>query len=291
MAQTAEQGQEAGRLGCSGIEIGSTQHKELFCALLLDTFDPYRPAVIEWPTLDREARGRLVSLPFWDVAIETEENAGLRMQALADATGDPLIRKAVALNAFEERRHKDLLEHMMRFYGITLNGEIWGTPLRDPYWAFLRTGYGECFDSFFAYGLFALARQSGFFPSELVAVFEPVIQEEARHNLFFVNWVAYHRVNLSVPRRIDFAARCLAALAVQIWKRLDTAKAVDGDNFTRKGGATIGIDLDPRSFLALCLNENDRRLALYDPRLLRPRIMPAVARLAIRLLPRRGAPG
>lgn len=291
MTQTAMQEQEAARAAHDRIVIGSERHKELFCAVLLDTFDPYRPAVIDWPTLPPEAHRRLVALPFWDVAVETEENAGRRMQALADATEDPLIRKAVALNAFEERRHRDVLGHMMRFYGIALAGGSAPRPSRDPRWAFLRTGYGECFDSFFAFGLFELARRSGFFPPELVAVFEPVVQEEARHNLFFVNWVAYSRASLGWLRRPGFAAQCLAALAVQIAKRLATAKSVDGDNFTRTGGASLGLDLDARRFLALCLAENERRLAGYDPRLLRPWIMPAAARLAIRLLPRGGASG
>lgn len=270
--------------------IGSQQHKELFCAVLLDTFDPYRPAVIAWPELAQEVRARLAGLPFWDVAVETEENAGRRMQALADATADPLIRQALALNAFEERRHKEVLGHMMRFYGIRLTGDIHAQPLRNAQWAFLRTGYGECFDSFFAFGLFEMARRTGFFPPELVGVFEPVIQEEARHNLFFVNWVAYTRAAQGWPRGWGFALRCLAALAVQTAKRLSIAKSVDGDNFTRKGGAALGIELDARNFLALCLAENERRLAPYDRRLLRPRIMPAVARLAMGLLPRAGAP-
>ena len=266
------------------IAIGSEQHKELLCGLLLDTFDPYRPAVIAWPALGPEARARLAGLPFWDVALETEENAGARMQALADATSDPLMRQALALNAFEERRHKDVLGHMMRFYGIAARGEVRAQPPRDARWAFLRTGYGECFDSFFAFGLFALARQSGFFPPELVEVFEPVVQEEARHNLFFVNWVAYTHAKLALPGRPAFAAQRIAALGVQIAKRARMAKAVDGDNFTVTGGAAIGVDLDPRRFLALCLAENERRLAPYDARLLRPRLMPAAARVVSRLL-------
>jgi hypothetical protein len=268
------------------VAIGSEQHKQLLCSLLLDTFDPYRPAVVPWPALAPEARARLATLPFWDVALETEENAGARMQALAEVTGDPLIRRALALNAFEERRHKDVLGHMVRFYGIQVSGAVRAPPLRDPRWAFLRTGYGECFDSFFAFGLFDLARQSGFFPPELVEVFEPVVQEEARHNLFFVNWIAYTRANLPRHRRPAFAAQRLAALAVQVAKRAAMAKATNGDNFTVTGGAALGIDLDPRGFLTLCLAENERRLAPYDARLLRPRLMPTAARLAARLLGR-----
>ena len=291
MAQTAEPEQEGVlRPTHARLAIGSEQHKQLFCAVLLDTFDPYRPAVIDWPKLAPEAEARLKSLPFWGVAVETEENAGIRMQALADRTSDPLIRRALALNAFEERRHREVLGHMMRFYGIELAGDITVAPPRRARWAFLRTGYGECFDSFFAFGLFDMARRANFFPPELVAVFEPVIQEEARHNLFFVNWAAYTRAALRWWRRPGFSVQCLAALVVQAANRLSSAKAVDGNNFTRTGGTALGLDLDPRRFLALCLAENERRLAAYDARLLRPRLMPAAARLAIRLLPRGGAP-
>jgi hypothetical protein len=153
----------------------------------------------------------------------------------------------------------------------------------------LRTGYGECFDSFFAFGLFALAERAGFFPPTLIQVFEPVVQEEARHNLFFVNWVAYTRANLAIVRRPRFLAERVAALAVQIWKRVGTAQEIDGDNFTRKGGSAIGIDIAPRRFLELCLAENERRLSRYNARLLRPRIMPAAARLAMRWLRSGGA--
>ena len=33
------------------IRLGSDAHKTLFCRTLLDTFDPYKPAVIDWPAL------------------------------------------------------------------------------------------------------------------------------------------------------------------------------------------------------------------------------------------------
>ena len=39
------------------IRIGSEEHKELFCREFLDTFEPYKPAVIPWPVLDDAALG------------------------------------------------------------------------------------------------------------------------------------------------------------------------------------------------------------------------------------------
>jgi hypothetical protein len=267
------------------LSIGSAAHKNLFCHMLLDSFDPYRPAVIAWPALAPDALARVTGLPFWDIAVETEEMAARRMQALADATTDPLIREAVALNAFEERRHKDVLGHMVRAYGIALRPEREPAMLADAQWAFVRTGYGEIFDSFFAFGLFALARQSGFFPPPLLEVFEPIVQEEARHNLFFVNWVAYMRANAGWAARFTLDRQCLAALARQAWGRIGMAREVDDKNFTRVGGAAIGLELKPRDFLALCIAEQERRMSRYDPRLLRPRLMPRLARLITRFLP------
>ena len=38
------------------VRIGSEAHKALFCRTLLDTHDPYKPAVIDWPKLD-DGRG------------------------------------------------------------------------------------------------------------------------------------------------------------------------------------------------------------------------------------------
>ncbi len=47
----------------------------------------------------------------------------------------------------------------------------------------------------------------------------------------------------------------------------------------------LGSNLTLHDLLGRCLAENDRRMAPYDPRLLRPRLVPALARLFYRILP------
>ena len=268
------------------IRIGSEAHKRLYCRMLLDTFNPYKPSVIDWPQLEPEARDRLVGLPIWDIAVQTEGKARLRVQSYADLIGDPLLKEAVELNAFEEGRHKHVLSNLVQAYGIKLEPEPEYVRPRDPEWAFMVTGFSECIDSFFAFGLFELAKRSGFFPPALVDTFEPVIQEEGRHILFFANWVAWHRRNIPLWRRPLFFAKVAGVWAFLIWERIKTARDVGGNaqdnNFTVTGSQSIGVDVDVAGLMDTCLVENDRRLSGYDPRLLRPRMVPRLVRLARR---------
>src|SRR6266567_586336 len=67
---------------------GSETHKTAFCRMLLDTHNPYKPAVIDWPLLDSEARDRLVGLPIWDIAVQTEGKARLNVASYAAVTSD-----------------------------------------------------------------------------------------------------------------------------------------------------------------------------------------------------------
>jgi hypothetical protein len=271
------------------VAIGSEAHKVLFSRTLLDTFDPYRPAVIDWPRLDDQSRNRLTSLPIWDIAVQTENRAGMRMQSYADTVADPLIRKALDLNAFEERRHRRVLSCLVEAYGIALAPEPPTEVPSDPEWAYMVTGFSECVDSFFAFGLFETARRSGFFPAELVQTFEPVVQEEGRHIVFFINWVAWHRRQLNWFARVAFELKILAAwvsiardrmgLAAGMKEKGPSQKAAGLDtSFTVNSAASFTPDLDLYEFMTLCLAENDRRLGIYDQRLVRPTLVPSLVR-------------
>ncbi|HEV3018674.1 MAG TPA: ferritin-like domain-containing protein [Burkholderiaceae bacterium] len=271
--------------------IGSDAHKRLFCRMLLETHNPYKPAVIAWPQLSQDALQRLTSLPIWDIAVQTEGRAAVRVHSFAQRVADPLLRRALEMNAGEEARHKLVLNRLVESYGVHLAPEPAYLPPRDPEWAWLVTGYSECVDTFFAFGLFELARRSGYFPPELVDTFEPVIQEEGRHILFFVNWAAWYRLNLPWWRRPKFFLKTCAVWLFLIWERIGIARSVDADrgaqdaNFAMTGSGSVGVELTPRELIDLCLAENERRMAGYDRRLLRPLTVPWLAHRLRRLVP------
>lgn len=265
--------------------IGSQEHKELFCRFFIDTHAAFDPATIDWPALDEESYKRLHSLPVWTEALQTECMATCTIQTWVALETDPLIRQAVALQGHEEARHAATIQGLITHYGIAMPTLPPPQPPVDAEWAFMRLGYSECFDAFFTFALFAIARDSGFFPAVLVDKFEPVMQEEARHILFFVNWEAYRQARSPLWQRPMHLWRGTRGRISQVWHRLQSAMSARHDqDFTMKGHQAITMDITPRRFLELCLAENAQRLDRYDARLLRPRLVPTIARALCRVL-------
>lgn len=283
--------------GRAPLRPGTPAHTQAVAQMFRDTFNPYKPTIIDWPRLGPVERDRLVTLPIWDIAVQTEGKARIRMLGYADTIADPYWRAAVELNGWEEGRHKVVLSNLVAAYGIVLAPEPPYPPPRYPEWAYLVTGFSECIDSFFAFGLFALAKRSGFFPPELVETFEPVMQEECRHILLFANWLAWHRRMLPLWRRPWFELRVWAAWVFLGWERMGIARGMDDgnasstrsrspdNNFTVTGSKAVSnVDVSVTELMALCLEENDRRFAGYDARLLRPTTMPWLTRTALRVV-------
>ena len=266
--------------------VGSPEHKELFCQFFLETHVAFDPATVDWPELDEDSFKRLHSLPVWDEAIETECRATCTIQTWVPFETDPLLRQAIALQGYEEARHAAIIQGLTIHYGIPVSTPPPPQPSADAEWAFMRLGYSECFDAFFTFALFAIARDSGFFPPVLVEKFEPVMQEEARHILFFVNWEAYRQARSPLWQRPRQVWRGALGRVLQVWRRVQTAIGARGDkDFTMKGHQAINMDITLRGFLELCLAENARRLDRYDARLLRPRLVPGMVKTLCRVLP------
>jgi hypothetical protein len=291
--------------------LGSEEHKKLLCRTFIDTHDPFRPEDIRWPELDAEGLERLKSMPVWNEATRTEAATAVKVQSLGDTEKDPLLAEAIRLQGYEEGRHADVLRLLTKHYGIPVMPFPDPEVPADPTRAFLRTGYGECLDSFFAFGLFRLGVEAELFPKALTDVFEQIMQEEARHILFIVNWAAYLRARRPVVLRPAFDLWRGWNIAAQAFDRLRGALQMAGGGgkggkkekgapeaapgrdrtqagFTLKSHSVFG-DFSLRSFLETCLAENEKRLEPYDPRLLRPNLVPSVVRQVVRVLPRRAA--
>ena len=54
-----------------------------------------------------------------------------------------------------------------------------------------------------------------------------------------------------------------------------------GPGFAAEGAFALVGDITWRQFLRSCIAENNRYLSAFDPRLLRPRVLPVLARLAL----------
>lgn len=278
------------------MKIGSEAHKQLFCQDFMENHRRYEPDQLPWPDLDSAALERLRKIPFWDEALYTERKAGVMLQTYADTVADPLIRDAIALQAMEEARHGQVIQHMIQRYGFDVPERPESKMPADMESGFVKFGYGECFDSFFAFGLFGIARQTQFIPESLFSIFDILIDEEARHMVFFVNWIAHKQI--SEGRGFLRPLNSLWQYSGAVQRRLDSLrgmgkkgkKSSNKKGFTAAGAKAVKVDLSLESFLEICLVENQKRMSAYDDRLLRPEFLPAIASVAlsgVKLLPKR----
>lgn len=269
------------------MQSGSETHKELFCKSFIQSHLNYEPEQLSFPELDGTALERLRRIPFWQEALGTERLAGVMVGAFAETITDPLIQETIALQAQEEARHGRLLEHLIQHYEIKVP-EPAAPEIPDKIeQAFIDFGFGECLDSFFAFGMFGLARQAGYFPETLFTLFDPILDEEARHIVFFINWVTYMQIQQggspTIFRGIHASwhySRALLHLAQAFGGSPDGT----GEGFTATGISTFVDDLTPKQAFSMCLQENTRRMSAFDDHLLQPRLLPRLAASALRVL-------
>ncbi len=269
------------------MKLGSQQHKELFCHSFIDTYLDYEPEKLPWPELDSLALDRLKGIPFWTEALYTERAEGVMVSAFANTIEDPLLREAIALQGREESRHARLIEFFLDYYEIKIEEPEKVEVPKNIETAFTDFEFGECLDSFFAFGMFALARKSYYFPESLFTIFNPLLDEEARHIVFFINWVTY----IQIERGRGFSglrgAHALWHYGRALWglvKAFGGAGDRDEQAFPATGAKSFIDDLTPEMFLSACLAENANRMSVFDERLLQPRLMPRFSQTALNCL-------
>lgn len=271
------------------MKLGSEEHKELFCRRFIDTHLKYEPETLPWPKLDDISLDRLRAIPFWSEALYKERNAGMMVNAFAATIGDPLLREAVSLQGGEENRHARLIEFLVNHYGIKVAEPVEEDRPRDMETAFVDFGFGECLDSFFAFGMFAIARQSHYLPAPLFTLFDPILDEEARHIVFFINWVNYLQIQRGRGLAILRAAHAFWHYSRSLWILIRAFRGSgerEEEEFAVSGASTFMDNLTPELFISTCLAENTKRMSRFDPPLLQPQFIPRLSKLALGILKR-----
>jgi hypothetical protein len=274
------------------MKLGSVEHKELFCRSFLDSHLKYEPETLPWPDLDPVSLEKLRSIPFWRQALLTEEGAGVMVDAFSQTIDDPLLKEAIALQAKEEARHGRLMAYLIKHYGIEIKEPEPPVIPKYPQKEFTDFGFEECLDSFFAFGMFGIAHQVQYLPESIFEIFDPILDEEARHIVFFVNWVTYLQIQSGrgfAPLR---GLNSFYHYSKAIWKLV----AVFGDTeqeekaFTATGANNFMDNLTAELFFHTCIEENAKRMNKFEPELLRPQLLPILCQMAygcLKLLPKK----
>jgi len=273
------------------MKIGSDSHKELFCRDFINSHRRFEPEALPWPTLNDAELARLRSVPFWQEVFHTERRAGAIVQAFAETVDDPLLREAVDLQGYEEARHACLIRFMIDFYGIQATELPIEKLPDDVTTAFIDFGYGECLDAFLGFGVFKIARQSGFLPEAMFSLFDVLMYEETRHIVFFVNWMAFREANrgrgIAALRAMTSAwyyGRAIARMVGTVRRGADS----NGTDFAATQMDVFLDDFSIKRLVGECLAENTRRMSEFHDELLKPQLLPVVGRAAysaMQLLP------
>ncbi len=271
------------------MKIGSEEHKERFCDAFIASHNRFDPETLAWPDLDAAALGRLRGIPFWQEVLYTERRAGAIVAAYGGTIEDPLVRKAILLQGFEEARHAELLRLMIGRYGVAAEERLPDPPNGNLRRAFADFGYGECLDAFLGFGVFKIARRARFLPEAMFEIFETLIHEETRHIVFFINWMAWQQVargrGTPLLRSITAAhyySRAIGRLLGTVWRGRG---ANDGKDFSATQASVFLDGFTFRGFVEECRTEHARRMAEFDPELLQPRFLPNLAGIVLTGLP------
>jgi len=265
------------------VRVGSEAHKDLFCRSFIQSHRRFEAEQLPWPDLDPESLARVQRVPFWQEVLHTEMRAIDIIDAFTRTVPDPMIREAIDLMGYEEKRHGRLVQVLIDRYGIEVQAEAMQPLPHDVERTFIAFGYGECVDAFLGFGLFNIARQAKFLPDEMFDILDVLMYEETRHIILFTNWMAYREAQRG--RRAASLRGMTAAWhygrsigsKVRVIVRNARDKG-DGRRFSATQASVFLEGFSVRRLVDECLAENARRLGEYEADLVRPLLMPGIAR-------------
>jgi hypothetical protein len=252
------------------MDIGSYEYKKRFCQRLMDSHVPDDPASLRWPTLDPVTLEHLQSLPIWRKGLLAEHYAAQIVAAFAATLKDPMVKAAVMLQAQEQARLVKVIQSFLSAYNIPAPALPPAALPKNLEAEFIKVGYRNCLDLFWADGLREAAHKANAIPAVLGDRFEQLLAQQARHSVFLVNWMAYQKIKLNkrwgewnaVPAILSRSGTLVSLIAAFSPKDLDERPA------STRWMARYTIE----TFLKLCLSVHQTRMELISTDLLQPQI-------------------
>jgi hypothetical protein len=252
------------------MNIGSYEYKKRFCQSLIDSHVSDDSASLRWPTLDPVTLEHLQSLPIWRRSLLTQHYAAQIVAAFAATIKDPMVKAAVTLQAQEQARLVKIIQSFLSAYSIPAPALSTATLPKNLEAAFIKVGYRNCLDLFWADGLREAAHKASAIPADLNQRFDRLLAQQARHSIFLVNWMAYQKTKLNkqwgewnaVPALLSRSGTLVGLIAAFGPKDLDERPA------STRWMARYTIE----TFLKLCLSVHQSRMQPISIDLLQPQI-------------------
>jgi hypothetical protein len=264
-------------------KIGSYDSKKQFCRRFTEGYSIESNLIsgskVAWPKADSSTIERLQRIPLWSRVLQSKHDAARIVSAFADTLGDSMLKEAIALQGQHEQYHYEALESFVQTYEIPASIPQATPLLKNLEAAFIDLGFQKCLNALLGFGFYGLAKETRAFPEELLHGFDRLLNEEARHIVFFMNWFAYAQTKQGKSWNELRGTNAIWQHRGEILKLLMAfGKDDDEDNilFILFGG-DHPEQLAAERFLALCLSENKRRMSLPSTEGLQPQLMPTLA--------------
>jgi hypothetical protein len=252
------------------MNIGSYEYKKRFCQSLIDSHVLDNPASFQWPTLDPVSLEHLRSLPIWRDGLLAQHYTAQIVAAFAATIKDPMVKAAVTLQAQEQTRLVKIIRSFLSAYSIPTPALPTVVIPKNLEAAFIKVGYQNSLDLFWADGLREAAQKANVIPAVLDQRFDQLLAEQTRHTIFLVNWIAYQKMKLNkrwgewnaVPALLNRSGALINLIAVFGPKDLDERPAAT------RWMARYTIEI----FLKLCLCVHQTRMQTLGAGLLHPQV-------------------
>ncbi|MCM1984567.1 hypothetical protein [Lyngbya confervoides] len=265
--------------------LGSYSHKKLFCELILQGDSP-NPAPLNWPELDASAQERLAEMRFWPSLYKQKVHQAQTLASFSHSASGKLLQGAIAQIGQESQAQADFIRDLCQQYQLPSLAPPGPSPLRGEA-GFKRSLYNANLELFLGSGLLGLLRQAQYLPTPLLELWASQLQIQARHVMFLANWLVFQTQVRQKPEYESFGAVAIWHQRRWLWELLQRTHRNEYDDTLPESPTQADRLLGQWTFsqiLSACQHSYAVQFSAFDPRLVRPLLLPRLAQAYIRMV-------